>query len=176
MAYSRCFEKTGYSVGLGFMNLGQNYSGVMSEGDASRKVNLYYIQVPVMGMYGFSAFRDKKWILFGPQFMFLLHASQYFSRSGGNPLPFPENMPIGTTDISKRFKPVDVMLAVEIPKVFSFGSGKKLSYFFSVKTAYGLTDINSKDYQIPNSSSVYKASHNFYFGVNLGAMFNRQEH
>ena len=174
--YNMYLSKTGYSIGLGMLNLGQNYSGAMSDGDATRKVNLTYIEMPVMWMVGFVPLRERKWVMFGPQFMFLLSANQTFTRSGGNPLPFPQYMQTGTSDITKRFNPMDVMLAVELPQVISFSSlNQRVKWFFSVKAAYGLTDMNRKEYRIPNSTSVYKASHNFYFGVNLGVLSKLKE-
>jgi hypothetical protein len=42
----------------------------------------------------------------------------------------------------------------------------------SFNAAMGLLDINAKEYQIPNLRNIYKSSHNFYFSVQLGFMFN----
>jgi len=41
-----------------------------------------------------------------------------------------------------------------------------------LNSAIGLTDINSKDWQLKQMDGTYKGSHNFYLGFKVGLMFN----
>lgn len=162
----------GLSTGLGFGNFGQNYHGEQSGAKATRKVNLNYIMIPVLGMKQLCDPQHPCWLTFGPQLMFLTSGSQKYSREEGSPLSNPEYLTEGKKDVSKWYKPVDVMLTIGFSNLYSMRSNDKFRMILSYNAAIGLLDLNAKSYQIPNLHDIYKASHNFYLGVQAGFIFN----
>jgi hypothetical protein len=167
------FDDFGYSIGVGIGNMGQNYAGEMAGNASQRKVNLTYFQVPLLAMYSLGGNRQEMWVSFGPQIMYLLSADQYFERSaGGREIANPEMLLLGNTNIKERFKPLDVMLKLELTEIYALGSSDKFKALVSLKGALGLTDINSKDFQIENIHNKYAGSHNFYVGIHLGILYN----
>lgn len=165
-------KKYGIGTGIGFINLGQNYHGEQSGAKATRKVSLNYIQVPILAMKQLCDPQHPCWLTFGPQLMFLTSGSQKYSREEGTPLPNPEYLPEGKKDVTKWYKPFDVMLNVGFSNLYTMRTNDKVRMILSFNAALGLTDINAKNYQIPNIHDEYRASRNFYFGAHLGLMFN----
>jgi len=180
LSYQHFIREYGYSFGLGIANLGQNYEGEMAGANAQRKVNLTYLELPVMGMYNLGGKREQIWLSAGPQLMFLLAASQDFSRSGERVIPDPELLSQGSVNVINRFKPVDVMLAFGLTNFFPIKShdvipyrtSEKIMWSLSLDGAIGLSDINQRQYQISNTHNVYAGSHNFYLGIRIGIMSN----
>lgn len=170
--------KNGYSMGLRVANLGQSYSGSMAGANAKRKVNLTYLQLPVMFMHQLDGRFKTTWLEFGPQFMYLLSAHQDFSRNDGRPIVDLHTMSEGHVNVTNRFNPFDVMLKVGLTNMFTSTSKYKLPYrptekliwTLSLDGAIGLTDINKKQFQIENTHQIYGASHNFYVGIRIGVM------
>ena len=165
----------GYSVGIGIGNLGQNYSDKMAGADAKRSLSLTYLQLPVMGMYNLGGYNAQRWLSFGAQFMYLLSAKQVFNRSEGRSLANPEMLLLGNTDVITRFKPYDMMLRFEFTNIYPIAASNKIKTLVSFNGAYGLIDINNKEYRIPNAHNVYAGSHNFYLGIHVGIMYNLKE-
>lgn len=180
LSYQHFFNEYGYSVGLGIADLGQNYEGEMAGANAQRKVNLTYLELPVMGLYNLGGKRQQIWLSAGPQLMFLLSAKQNFSRTGERVIPDPELLSQGTVDVSNRFKPVDIMLAfrvtnffpIKLHNVIPYRPSENFMWSLSLDGAFGLSDINQKQYQISNIHNVYSGSHNFYLGIRIGIMSN----
>jgi len=162
----------GLSTGVGFGNFGQNYHGEQNEGKANRNVNLNYVMIPILGMKQLCDPQHPCWLTIGPQLMILTSASQKYSREDGSPLSNPEYLQEGKADVTKRFRPVDVMLNIGFSNLYSMRSSDKFRMILSYNAAIGLLDINAKSYQIPNLTGTYKASHNFYMGVQAGFIFN----
>ena len=168
----------GYSTGLRIANLGQSYSGSMAGVNAKRKVNLTYLQLPVMAMHQMSGRFKTTWLEFGPQFMYLLSAHQDFSRNDGRPIVDLQTMSEGHVNVKNRFNPFDVMLKVGLTNMFTSTSKYKLPYrptekliwTLSLDGAIGLTDINQKQFQTENTHHIYGTSHNFYVGIRIGIM------
>ncbi|MEI8045904.1 MAG: hypothetical protein WCI92_00890 [Bacteroidota bacterium] len=173
-------NKYGYSFGLGYRNMGQNYMGEMADIETQRSIELQYLQMPFMGMVRLGGNNQSTWFSFGPQVMILLSAEQEFKRIGGKELPNPDMLDQGNSNIINRFNPIDMMLAFELVHQFTSGSTKKATsikdgnvmWSLSLNTAIGLTDINRKAYQISNLHEEYASSHNFYVGIHLGFLFN----
>lgn len=177
-SYKHFISNYGYSFGLGFINLGQKYSGDVAGSYAKRRINLNYLQLPLNCIYTLDGMRQPTRISFGPQVLILLSAQQDFIREAGRVLPNPELLSEGSTDVVNRFKPVDVMLNFEITRLFSFWATNVAPYrpagnvMWSVSAdgTIGITDINRKTYQLTNLHNVYGGSHNFYLGVKIGLM------
>jgi hypothetical protein len=149
--------------------------------DAKLRINQVYLELPVLGMYKLGGNKQQTWISCGPQLMYLLSAQQDFQRDNGQLIPEPEMLNPGSTDVINRFNIVDIMLAVEVTHIYAykftnvrpFKSNQKTIWMLSLKSAIGLTDINSPDFKVSSTRNLYAGSHNFYLGVNIGFMFNR---
>jgi hypothetical protein len=159
----------GLNGSLMVSKLGQNYSGVQAGGDADRKISLTYLEIPLMIMRDIPGMPYPTWISYGPDVLILLNANQKYSRIGGNPIRNPEGMIDGNVKV--RYKFADIALSFSVNRMYNLDYFRKIMLLFSANTAFGLTDINSKDWQIPNSHDIYSGSHNFYIGVKVGLMF-----
>ena len=149
--------------------MGQNYSGYQAGADANRRVKLSYIEVPLLIMKDIPQFQYPTWISFGPDVLILLDANQEYSREGGSKLPFPEGMIDGNVKV--RYKPIDVAINISVNRLYNLDYYRKIMFLFSVNSLIGLTDINSSEWQKPNTHGIYTGSHNFYIGFKVGMMF-----
>ena len=162
----------GFSTGVGIGNFGQNYQGEQAGAKATRKVNLNYVQVPLFAMKQLCDPHHPCWLTFGPQLMFLTSGKQTYSREEGSSLPNPEYLPEGKIDVTKWYKPFDLMLNLVFTNLYYMRTNDKVRMMLSFNAAMSLLDINAKEYQIPNVHDEYNASRNFYIGVQWGFMFN----
>jgi hypothetical protein len=160
----------GVNTSPGYIKLGQNYNDKQSVGEVSRKVKLAYIQVPLLFMHKMPMTNDPTWIAFGPSLMFLTAASQEFKNSGEYPVNNPEGVITG--DVKERYKPFDLALNFSVNKMYELRSSDNMMFLLSFDTSFGLLDINSKNWQMPNIHGDYSGTHNFYFGLKAGLMFN----
>lgn len=159
----------GMKGALYMSRLGQNYSGEQGGASAKRKVRLTYIEVPFMWMRQIPYREYPTWISAGPNIMVLVKANQEYSRDGGSKLPNPDGMASG--EVTERFKPVDVALNFSLNRMVELNYSRSIMFLFSINSSFGLLDINSKEYQLPNTHDIYASSHNFYIGVKFGLMF-----
>jgi hypothetical protein len=165
-------NKFGVTSTVSLVKLGQNYRGVQSSGEANRKVNLDYIELPLLAMYRITNAQNTTWIAFGPDIMFLVSAKQKYNRKDGNPLPKPDYLIEGSTDVKDRFKPIDLAINFSLNRIFDIDYRKRnLLLLMSANMTFGLTDINSNDWRIPNMHGNYAGSHNFYMGIRAGLMY-----
>jgi hypothetical protein len=158
----------GYSGSLLISKLGQNYNGMQAGAEAERKVKLLYLEVPLLIMKKFTFLKKPTWVSFGPDLMFLLNAKQEYSRDGGTPLPNPEGMASG--DVKDRYKSADVAIDLSLSRMYGLDYSGKYKLLFSLNTAIGITDINTPEWQIPNTHGEYGKSHNFYIGMKVALM------
>ncbi len=164
-------EKNGFSGSVLASKLGQNYSGVMKGDDADRKVKLTYIEVPLVFMRSIPYTQNPTWISFGPNIMLLIDAQQeFFRKSGTSDLTNPDGMKQG--DVKERFNKTDVALSLALNKLYPLDDSGKSMFLLSFNTSFGLTDINSIEWKLPNMHDEYAASRNFYIGIKAGLSFN----
>lgn len=149
--------------------LGQNYSGLQGGGEALRKVRLSYIEVPILIMKNIPLMKFPTWISFGPDMMFLFNAQQEYTREGGTPLQ--NQIGMATGDIKERFNSTDVVVNMSLNRMYTLNYFGTMMLLLSLNTAIGITDINSTEWQIPNTHNEYGKSHNFYMGIKAGIMF-----
>jgi hypothetical protein len=161
----------GVNVSLTWAKLGQDYSGLQSSGDATRKVKLNYLELPLLAMRKIKSANHPTWFAFGPEIMFLTVAKQDYHREDGGPLPKAEYLVEGITDIKERFAPIDLALNVSLNKIYDIYENNKLRLLLSANMAIGLTDMNNKDWHTPNMKGDYAGSHNFYLGIKAGLMY-----
>jgi hypothetical protein len=160
----------GFSGSILLTQMGQNYSGYQGGADADRKVKLSYVEVPLLFMKDIPGSQFPTWISFGPDVLILLNADQQYTRGeGGSDLPYPEGMIDG--NVKARYKPVDIAINFSVNRMYNLDYLRKMMFLFSVNTALGLTDINSTEWQKPNTHDIYTGSHNFYIGFKIGMMF-----
>ena len=164
-------EKWGVNASFNWSKLGQNYSGMQSSGDAKRKVKLNYLEVPLLALRRVGRPKNLTWVSFGPEIMFLLNAKQEYERENGGPLPKPDYLIEGTTDITNRYKPIDIALSFAISKIYDVYQNRNFRFLISANMAVGLSDINSKEWKTPNMHGSYAGSHNFYMGIKAGIMY-----
>lgn len=166
-------EKMGYNFAIGYGKFGQDYSGDLVGAQATRKLTINYVKVPLMFMIKTRKFPSPAWIEVGPQVMVATGAVQYFTRdSGGDPLPNPQYLPKGDTVVNDWISPVDMMLNFKYYSMHKLDRNDRLFFKAGFETAFGFLDINTKEYRIPSyRTKEYKASHNYYIGLQLGLMF-----
>ncbi|MFA5973978.1 MAG: outer membrane beta-barrel protein [Lentimicrobiaceae bacterium] len=162
-------DRLGLEGSIMMINLGQNYAGLQAGGNAERKIKLTYFDVPISFMINIPYTHFPTWLSFGPDFMVLLNAHQEYKRVGGSLLPFPDRMATG--NINDRYNQTDVAVHFALNKMFPVNNSSQVMILLSVNSAFGLTDINSKEWQIPNSQGDYGSAHNFYFGIKAGVMY-----
>jgi hypothetical protein len=163
-------RKWGLNGSLLMTQIGQNYTGMQGGAEADRKVKLTYVNVPLLLMKKIPGLKYPSWISFGPEILFLLKADQQYQRDeGGSSLPNPEGMAQG--DITDRFKPIDLAVNFSLNRMIEINYFRSIMFLLTFNSSFGLTDINSADWQIPNTKDEYGSSHNFYVGVKAGLMF-----
>lgn len=159
-------ENWGYKCTFLLSSLGQRYSGSQETGDAKRKLKLTYVQVPLLVIRKMAMADYPTWIAFGPDFCFLVDAKQEFESNEGYRLRNPETMVSG--NVKDRFNQFDLALNFSVNKIYPLKYTDNLMLLFSIDSAFGLLDMNAKDWQILNYSKVYKSSHSFYIGIKTG--------
>jgi len=160
----------GMSGSVLLTQMGQNYSGMQAGALAKRKVQLIYLEFPLLVMRQIPNMRYPTWISAGPDIMILTKARQEYNRDqGGTQLPNEEGMADG--DITERFKPVDIALNFSLNRMVELNYFRSIMLLFSINSSLRLLDINSNEWQIPNTQNIYQPSHNFYIGAKIGLMF-----
>ena len=163
-------RKWGVSGSTFLTQTGQNYSGAQGGTMAIRKIKMTYLEVPILVMRKFSNMRYPTWISAGPDFMILTKARQEYSRvEGGIPLPNEEEMAEG--DVKERFKPVNIALNISLSRMVETNFLKRKMVLFSLNSSFGVNDMNSTLWKIPNTHNIYQPSHNFYIGAKISLMF-----
>jgi hypothetical protein len=164
-------DKWGVNTSIIWAKIGQNYSGLQSSGNAKRKVMINYLELPLLAMRRIVKAKQPTWIAFGPELLLLTSAKQDYNREDGGPLPNKNSMVEGITNIKDRFNPVDLALNITLSKIYDIYTNSKFRLLVSANLAYGLTDINSKNWHTPNLQNKYAGSHNFYVGIKIGLMY-----
>lgn len=163
-------DRFGTNVSPGYVKLGQNYHDELESGTANRKLKLSYITLPLLLMTKIPMTNNPTWIAFGPELMLLTAANQEFKSTDEYPVYNPDGLKNG--DVKERIKPFDLALHFSVIKMYELQASDDLMFFYAFNTSLGLLDINSKDWQTPDIHDEYKGSHNFYFGIKAGIMFN----
>jgi hypothetical protein len=160
-------------VEIGYSKLGQNYTDTHIDTVFTRNIKLNYLQIPILFKYRTNGKVARFYFLVGPQFNFLLSATQKYYRQGTefdsifSPHNWPKPILIGQSTITERYTSMDIMGRLDLGADISLGEHLFLNVGLTM--AYGLMDINASDYRVPNyKSNTYNASHNIYGGVNVG--------
>lgn len=156
---------------------GQKYSGSQSfDGNnfttVERDIKLNYMNIPVFFKYMFGEGNTRFRLMGGPQFGFLMDASQEYLRDGKIQPTYIENgegilVSVVKEDIKDRYEGLDIGLA------FDFGADISLSDEFYINLGmrlnYGFMDINVPAYHLGNSKGeAYNKSNNLWGGLYVG--------
>lgn len=165
-------EDLAFDASLLISKLGQNYKGDQLGTPATRGLKFTYIELPLTVKKKISKSDDDNstWLCLGPEIMFLTKATQDYSRIGGQPLQKPQNLTPG--DIKDRIKPIDIALKFSAEKMYRLKRTDDMLLVVAFDSSIGLMDFNTKAWQIKNIQGDYSGSHNFYFGIKFGVMFN----
>jgi len=168
MFHNRMF---GFFVEANYARYGQNYLGEESAGSQdvqiTKRVKLNYFEIPVMFRYVTD--HTNKWGAFysmaGAQFMVLQKAQIDYFYGGEKVSPFPPER--FSSDHNKAFEKSDVGLIFDIGYLKCIGKKKNMEITAGIRGYYGLRDINSPAYRIPNLDGVYEKSNNAVGGLNV---------
>jgi hypothetical protein len=163
----------GLKLEAGWVKLGQKYEDIYNDTVYTRNIKLNYLQIPLMFKFRTGGEVAKFYVMAGPQFNFLLSASQEYLKNAqtwNDTIPGNLTIPtkIGESTITDRFNSLDIMARIDL------GVDIVLTqYLFlngGLTMAFGLTDINATDWQNPvkNPTYEYNPSHNLYGGINFG--------
>ena len=165
-------KSVGLRLEIGVSKLGQNYKDNYKDTVYTRNIKLNYLQLPLMFKFRTGGEIAKFYVMAGPQFNILLAASQQYLKQEVifdeyyRPVDWSEPILIGKETITERYNALDIMGRVD------FGTDIQLTgnLFLNagLTLAYGFTDINASDYQIPDKDGNYNPSHNFYGGITFG--------
>lgn len=167
-------KNLGVKLELGFQKLGQNYKKDVGDTSFTRKVGLYYFQLPLLFKFRTGGEVVKFMAAIGPQFDFLMSADQkyfYTLKDTTGEFDYDKYIPgttelISESDITNRFNSIDIQarldLGIEIIII------KNLFIDAGFSFAYGLTDIIAPDYQYEDRDGNYNPVHNLYVGFNVG--------
>jgi hypothetical protein len=164
-------KNIGVKLEVGYAKLGQNYKDQIGDSVYSRNLKLNYLQIPVLFKYRVGGEVAKFYFLVGPQFNFLLSASQKYLRNGapedGTIIVNSKPEVIGEETITDRFESFDIMGRLDVGVDISLMENLFLNAGFTF--AYGFTDINASEWRLTyNPNNPYTASHNLYGGFNVG--------
>ena len=162
----------GLLLQVGYGKLGQRFTDLIHDTTITRNIKLNYLQIPLMFKYRSSGAVARFYVMAGPQFDFLLSAKQTYYKNDAsfndevfNP-KLKKFVKISEESIKDRFTSYDIFARLDLGVDISIAKNLFINTGFSF--AYGLTDINAKDWRINNSSGDYNPSHNAAVGFNVG--------
>lgn len=164
-------KHAGLKLEIGWAKLGQKYKDLYRDTVYTRNIKLNYLQIPLMFKYRTGGSVAKFYFMVGPQFNFLLSATQVYLKGNNaynDTVPLTWNLPtkIGESTITNRYKSFDILGRLDLGVDIMLG--KSLFLNLGLSFAYGFTDINATDWQIKDHTGNYNPSHNAYGGFNVG--------
>ena len=164
----------GLKMEAGYMRMGQQYYDNKNNPVVTRKIQLNYVNVPLMLRMSVGGKVLRFYGAVGPQFAFLTSAKQDYLKNGV-PLPkfynaeINDSIDVSKNDIKDRYQSMDIMARIDLGIDIIFF--KHLAFNFGLSTAYGLTDINASAWRFKDNKGEYKPSHNLYGGLNFGLRY-----
>jgi hypothetical protein len=162
----------GLILQLGYACLGQKYEDLIGDTAYSRRVNMNYLQFPLMFRFRTSGETARFYAMVGPQFNILLSANQVYYKNDATPLDSVYNewlnkpILIGESEITDRYISYDIMARVDFGVEITIIDN--LFFTAGLSLAYGLMDINDPNWQFKNVQGEYNPSHNTYGGFSVG--------
>ena len=167
-------EKIGLRTEIGWARMGQKYYGKQYLRPAERYILMDYLQVPALVKFIAGKQRTKLYLLGGPQLCLLVHADQTYTRDGANAPPFYNTeinqwIDVSKNNITSRYRKFDVMIRLDLGAHFRIKEKKFID--LGITAAYGLIDLNKKEWRLDNIQHTYGRSHSFYSGLTLCFLF-----
>lgn len=165
----------GIKTEIGYAMLGQDYKDEVNDTTVTRKVNLNYLQVPLLFKYSTGSDLVRFYLLVGPQFNFLLSADQEYLKNSisteeevYNPF-LKKPVKIGEETITDRYNDLDIFARIDFGIDISVIDNLIINAGISM--GYGLTDINADDWKMDDVDGNYNPAHNIYGGFNVGICY-----
>jgi hypothetical protein len=152
--------------------LGQKYEDVAK--NITREIKMNYLAIPVMAKYTSGGDVARFHFMIGPELAFLTKATQDYKLGSVN-FPGSRNDLDGksfvkaASDIKDRYIKMDFMLAFDIGADISITDNLILNA--GLRGNYGLRDINAEAFRMNNKTGTYTASHNAYYGLQVGISY-----
>ena len=188
------YLKNSLKTGIMISNWGQNYHDVLWYGFAAeKKINNYYLQIPGTYKHVFGRKRGYDHEVFNPYVFgsvlisYLLYSDvkmleeqedgsflevtliDFVTDNSWN-LNSDEIIAQGNPEKDKHlFSPFDVN--IDIGGGFQYFVTRLISVFAEGHVTGGILDINAGKWRFRDRNNVYRGSHNFYIGINIGANF-----
>jgi hypothetical protein len=164
----------GLKLEIGYAKLGQDYKDNINDTAYARKVQLYYLEIPLLFKYMTSGEVARFYFLAGPQIGFLMNAKQTYLKAGDPDDKTVKDLKnnvhkISEESITDRFTSTDISARIDVGVDITLIPNLVLNAGLTFN--YGLTDINASDWRIPDSSGNYNASHNIFGGMNVGICY-----
>jgi opacity protein-like surface antigen len=175
-------EKIGVMTEFQYSAQGQKYSdeqawGTHSFNQVDRDIKLNYFNLPVFFKYRFGTGNTRFRFMAGPQFSFLMDATQDYIRDGKRVSTYVLDKNGKTFDVTEpnikdRIENMDIGVAVDI------GADIALSDQFFINAGlrmnYGFKDVNAEPYRLdkftkdPSNPKPYEPSNNLWGGLYVG--------
>lgn len=149
-------EHLGVQTNINLSHQGQDYESSDSAGTYVRKLDLHYMNLPVLFKFVGGASNARFYTLLGPQFAFLSKADNSEPAYNGG----------AVQDYTERFNKTDVQIFIGLGTEITLTDVLVLNA--GLHLTYGFSDINASGWQIKNHSGVYDASYNATGGINIG--------
>jgi hypothetical protein len=154
------------------VTLGQKYEDIPSF--IIRDIKMNYLAIPIMAKYTSEGDMARFHFMIGPELAFLTKATQVYQKNGSNYTGTIKNLDgvnfdRAAEDIKDRYIKMDFMLAFDIGADISLTENLILNG--GVRANYGFRDINAEAYRMNNKTGTYTATHNTYFGLQVGVSY-----
>jgi len=194
------FLKKSMKTGLLLSKWGQHYSEVINDKSTKKKVNNFYLQIPITYKHVFGRKRGydhevySPYVLGGMTVGWLFYSNVEYSREqeggsfqeeslvdfvteGGWNLNTEEIIAQGNPKKDKNlFSPLDINIHVGAGYLYFIT--RRISLFAEAQISTSLLDINAGDWRFRDENNVYRASYNLYpalkFGANIYLYKNRR--
>lgn len=177
-----------YQIEFNFANAGQNYKDMISGNDNEKKVDLSYLQIPILykrymgknaGVPNFEGKWESFYWLGGIQLGFLSSAEvewqtngqetdflSFINQHGRNPHIQSITQMGAPEDDKEFFQSFD--LGVVLGLGYHRFLAKNLFFTAELRGGLGVIDMNASEWRYENRDGIYQASRNAFGGIKLG--------
>ena len=167
----------GLKTEVGLAQLGQKYYKDISgqpDSTINRQVKMNYLMVPLLFKYRTGGDVVRFYLLAGPQFGFLMKATQTYTKGNGPIPPYyneekHDSIVISESTITDRYNSFQLFFRIDAGVEFTVA--KNLGLHVGLTLNYGLLDINAPDWQLKDADGNYNPSYNAYGGLNFGITY-----
>jgi hypothetical protein len=180
-------------TGLIVSKYGQHYSDVLSDQKVTKKVNLYYVQLPFTYKYVFGTKRGYDHEVFSPyvfgsvRIAYPFSARVDFFRENSSGQLVEEDLVRFVTEGNWNINGDEIItmgnpekdrllyswldINLEAGGGYQFFVTRLISVFAEAHVVSSILDINAGEWRFRNENNKYKGSYNLYTGIKIGANF-----